>query len=138
LALLDDRLTASAGERVVPDRDQPRLHLKLILRPGSALGPGKIALLESIAATGSIRAAGAGFKMSYKRAWSLVAELNGMFAGPLVIAEAGGKGGGGAALTPLGEEVARRFRAIEQNATAVAEADLHFLAAELTDPAPSP
>jgi molybdate transport system regulatory protein len=88
----------------VPEDEQPRLHLKLILRPGAALGPGKVALLESIAATGSIRAAGARFRMSYKRAWTLVAELNGMFSGPLVIAEAGGKGGGGASLTPLGEE----------------------------------
>ncbi len=113
------------------DAEQPRLHVKLILRPGSALGPGKIALLEAIAATGSIRAAGAQFKMSYKRAWSLVAELNGMFAEPLVVAETGGKGGGGAALTPLGAEVARRFRDVERKAAATAEADLQSLAATL-------
>jgi hypothetical protein len=61
-------------DRHVPDQNQPRLHLKIILRPGSAIGPGKIDLLEAIAATGSIRAAGARFKMSYKRAWGLVAD----------------------------------------------------------------
>ena len=86
-------------------QDKSGLRLKLVLRDKAALGPGKIALLEAIGETGSIRAAGNRFKMSYRRAWSLVAELNGMFATPLVRAEAGGKGGGGATLTPLGRDV---------------------------------
>ena len=107
------------------------LRLKVVLRPGAALGPGKIDLLEAIAATGSIRAAGNRFKMSYRRAWELVAELNGMFATPLVIAEAGGRGGGGAQLTPLGGEVVRRFRSMERGAWEAAEADFRSLAAEL-------
>jgi molybdate transport system regulatory protein len=40
--------------------------------------------------------------MSYRRAWLLVEEMNQLFASPLVIARRGGKGGGGAEITPLG------------------------------------
>ena len=98
-----------------------------MLRPGAALGPGKIDLLEAIAETGSIRAAGSRFKMSYRRAWSLVAELNGMFKTPLVIAETGGRGGGGATLTPLGRKVVERFRAMEAGSWAVVEPDFRSL-----------
>jgi molybdate transport system regulatory protein len=107
------------------------LRLRIVLRPGAALGPGKIDLLEAIAETGSIRAAGSRFKMSYRRAWSLVAELNGMFKTPLVIAESGGRGGGGAKLTVLGRKIVERFRAMEAGAWSVVEADFRKLTKEL-------
>src|ERR1700691_2924516 len=66
------------------------------------LGPGKIALLEAIARTGSISAAGRAHEMSYRRAWLLVEELNHLFGQPLVTARPGGVKGGGAALTSAG------------------------------------
>jgi molybdate transport system regulatory protein len=105
--------------------------LRVILREAAAIGPGKIALLEAIAETGSIRAAGNRFKMSYRRAWELVAELNGMFATPLVIAETGGRGGGGAALTSLGRRVVARFRAMEAATWSAIEGDFRRLSKEL-------
>lgn len=104
-----------------------RFRLRLVLDEGAALGPGKIDLLEAIAETGSIRAAGNRFKMSYRRAWELVAELNGMFANPLVVAETGGRGGGGASLTPLGRTVAARFRAMESATWSAIETDFRRL-----------
>jgi len=112
------------------------LRLRVVLRPGAALGPGKIDLLEAIAETGSIRAAGSRFKMSYRRAWSLVAELNGMFKTPLVVAETGGRGGGGATLTPLGRKVVERFRAMEAGSWSAVERDFHTLASNLKKPLP--
>jgi molybdate transport system regulatory protein len=112
--------------------------MRVVLRHGAALGPGKIDLLEAIAETGSIRAAGNRFKMSYRRAWELVAELNGMFAKPLVNAETGGKGGGGATLTPLGREVVRRFRDMEAASWSVIEPDFKALSKQLKkEPPPS-
>ena len=108
-----------------------KLHLRVILREGAALGPGKVDLLEAIAETGSIRAAGNRFRMSYRRAWELVAELNGMFAAPLVVAEAGGRGGGGASLTPLGREVVERYRAMEAKALAATRPEFNRLARRL-------
>jgi molybdate transport system regulatory protein len=118
-----------------PNRGE--LRLRIVLRPGAALGPGKIDLLEAIAETGSIRAAGTRFKMSYRRAWSLVAELNGMFKTPLVIAETGGRGGGGAKLTPLGRKVVERFRAMEAGSWEVVEPHFRRLAAQLRKEPPA-
>jgi molybdate transport system regulatory protein len=112
------------------------LRLRVVLRPGAALGPGKIDLLEAIADTGSIRAAGSRFKMSYRRAWSLVAELNAMFRTPLVVAETGGRGGGGATLTPLGRKVVKGFRRMEENSWSAVEADFRRLAKEIAKPEP--
>jgi len=119
------------------ERGQRRLRLRVVLRPGSALGPGKIDLLEAIAETGSIRAAGNRFRMSYRRAWELVAELNGMFRTPLVEAEAGGRGGGGATLTPLGEKVVARFRSMEASAEVAIDKDFKGLARRLKKKEPN-
>ena len=48
--------------------------------------------------------------MSYKRAWYLVEAMNGHFDRPLVETSKGGKSGGGAKLTQLGEDVLGAFR----------------------------
>jgi len=93
------------------------------------VGPGKIRLLEEIAAKGSISAAGRTIGMSYKRAWDLVAELNHAFQAPLVTTRIGGQERGGATLTPLGHEVIDHYRAIEQAAVAACAPHLAALAA---------
>ncbi len=89
---------------------KPAARLRVVLAPDVFLGPGKADLLEGIAETGSIAAAGRRLGMSYKRAWMLVETLNGYFAKPLVTAATGGKAGGGAQLTPLGQDVLIRYR----------------------------
>ena len=79
-----------------------------------AIGPGKIALLEAIAATGSIASAAKRLRMSYRRAWLLVDETNRCLVRPVVEASAGGEKGGRAALTPTGAELVRRYRKVER------------------------
>jgi molybdate transport system regulatory protein len=101
--------------------------LKLRLSDDRALGPGKIRLLELIAETGSISAAGRSMKMSYRRAWLLVDDLNHSFRKPVVISRPGGAAGGGATLTPLGTEVVRRYRAIEARIGTTSRAHLDAL-----------
>jgi molybdate transport system regulatory protein len=93
-----------------------KLSLRLDFAPGGRLGPGKVALLEAIAETGSISAAGRAMTMSYRRAWLLIDDLNHMFKMPLVDAQPGGAKGGGAELTPLGREVVAHYRAVESKA----------------------
>jgi molybdate transport system regulatory protein len=93
-----------------------KLSLRLDFAPGGRLGPGKVALLEAIAETGSISAAGRAMTMSYRRAWLLIDDLNHMFKMPLVEAQPGGAKGGGAELTPLGREVVAHYRAVESKA----------------------
>jgi molybdate transport system regulatory protein len=70
-------------------------------------------LLQHIAATGSIRSAAKEMGMSYQRAWQLVQVMNALFRGPLVVVSRGGGTGGGARLTPVGEEVLRRYAHME-------------------------
>ena len=101
--------------------------LRVVLGPGVALGPGKADLLEAIAATGSISAAGRKLKMSYRRAWLLVEELNGSFQSALVAADKGGAHGGGARLTELGARVLKHFRSMERKTHKAIAADLAAL-----------
>lgn len=102
----------------------PRLRFRLLLGRTVMIGPGKADLLEAIAATGSISAAGRAMGMSYKKAWYLIDALNGQFATPLVEASKGGSGRGGARLTPLGEDVLARYRTIETKAAAAVRQDM--------------
>src|ERR1700735_5029451 len=90
-----------------------RLSIRLDLASGARIGPGKVAVLEEIARSGSISAAGRALGMSYRRTWELVEELNRSLGSPVVETAAGGSGGGGAVLTPAGKAVIERYRAIE-------------------------
>lgn len=85
-----------------------------ILLPTGALGPGKIALLRSIAAKGSVSAAARTLRMSHARSVRLVAELNALAPDPIIDTRAGGLSGGGASLTPLGLAVLDAYDDIER------------------------
>ena len=90
---------------------EPRLHLRLYFGD-IPFGPGKAALLDQIAAQGSIAAAGRAMGMSYKRAWDLVEEMNALFASPLVTTARGGAAKGGAQVTAEGQAVLAHYRAL--------------------------
>jgi len=93
-----------------------RLSIRIDLANGDRIGPGKIALLEAIRTTGSISAAARRIGMSYRRAWLLVEEINTALKEPAIAAATGGRRGGGATVTPAGEEIITLYRAIEQSA----------------------
>ena len=82
-----------------------------------ALGPGKVDLLESIDKVGSISEAARKNNISYRRAWDMVNTMNQCFSDPLVESVTGGKGGGGAKLTSLGEKVKTIYRKMEVKAS---------------------
>ena len=111
-----------------------RVTIRLDLPDVGSVGPGKVRLLELVAQTGSIRQAGLMLKMSYARAWGLIRELNEMFGQPLVEASAGGRSGGGAALTPAGEKVVALYRAIEAKSHKAVKGELQELM-KLANPA---
>jgi len=103
--------------------------IRISFKKSIAMGPGKADLLDAIVATGSISAAGRKMNMSYRRAWLLVETMNTCFREPLVETLVGGQHGGGARVTPLGEEVVRRFRQMEAKAArSVAEEMAAFAA----------
>lgn len=102
----------------------PRARLSIRIdfgEPGGAsgaarLGPGKVALLESIQRAGSLAGAAREMGMSYKRAWELLTTLNEMFDEPVAVTQPGRNVGGGTELTPFGARVVALYRAIERRA----------------------
>ncbi|MBL27417.1 MAG: hypothetical protein CMM50_07705 [Rhodospirillaceae bacterium] len=108
----------------MPRSKRPGVYLRVLLSGGVMIGPGKADLLQAIDRFGSISAAGRHLGMSYRRAWLLVDELNGSFQKPLVSAVPGGKGGGGAALTPMGQDILKRYRHMQATADAKLAAEL--------------
>lgn len=95
------------------------------------LGPGKVQLLEAIREHGSISAGARSMGMAYRHAWELVDDLNRCFQSPVVAASTGGRAGGGAEITPLGEELVRRFHAMEKAARRAIGRDLDALDAKV-------
>ena len=91
-----------------------QLSIRIDLAIGKRIGPGKIALLEAIADSGS--AAARSLDMSYRRAWLLVEDINASLREPAVAAATGGQHGGGAALTPMGQQIIGLYRAIQDHA----------------------
>ncbi len=115
-----------------PDKPKAvdRLSIRIDLASGAQIGPGKVAVLEAIESAGSISGAGRALRMSYRRTWELVEDLNRSLGGPVVDTAAGGSGGGGASLTPLGRAVISRYRAIEADSAAAAKKHLAALLRE--------
>ena len=107
------------------------LSIRIDFGPELRVGPGKIALLEQVAALGSISAGGRAMDMSYRRAWELIEELNTMFGKPVVASRSGGRKGGGATLTPLGLALIDRYREMERAAAAATAPHLKALAKEV-------
>ena len=112
-------------------------HLRIVLTDKAYVGPGRADLLDGIARTGSISAAGRALGMSYRRSWLLVDTMNRCWATPLVETTAGGGKGKGARLTPLGQEVLKGYRALEASLVQASVEPLRALAAKLL-PVPRP
>ncbi len=116
----------------------PQLRFRLVLGSAIAVGPGKADLLAAVGVTGSIAAAGRSMGMSYKRAWYLLDTMNRCFKEPLVQATKGGKGHGGARLTPMGERVLALYREIESRAATAVSAELTAFAGLVVEQSPEP
>jgi molybdate transport system regulatory protein len=110
-----------------PGKRSNRLSIRVDLESGARIGPGKVAVLEEIERSGSISAAGRALRMSYRRTWELVEDMNLSLGAPVVATAAGGSGGGGASLTDLGKAVITRYRAIEVDCAAAARRHIQAL-----------
>jgi molybdate transport system regulatory protein len=117
----------AASTPPVASKAASRLSIRVDLATGARIGPGKVAVLEEIARSGSISAAGRALRISYRRTWELVEDLNATLGAPVVETAAGGSGGGGTNLTELGQAVVTRYRAIEEDCAAAARKHLTAL-----------
>lgn len=113
--------------------EEPRLRIRIVFGDEAMLGPGKADLLERIRETGSIAAAGRAMAMSYKRAWSLVEQMNAAFREPLVESARGGAQGGGARLTEAGETVLENYRKVEEIAAEAGAERIGVIRSMLSD-----
>lgn len=111
-----------------------RLRFRVDFAARCSVGIGKIELLEAIAASGSLINAARSMRMSYRRAWLLLHELNGSFDQPVADASVGGRGGGGVKLTAFGRSLVAGYRALEVEVNDVADGYLKKFAAHAQVP----
>ncbi len=74
----------------------------------------RVRLLELVGETGSLAKAASGMKLSYRRAWGKVKELEANLGVPLVESEAGGTGGGHTILTREATALIRAYRRFQE------------------------
>lgn len=100
-----------------PERDiaiSAAFHAPVVLRLGDGeVSPRRLALLAAVAGTGSISGAARRIGMTYKAAWDAIEAMNNLAGLPLVQTQHGGKDGGGARLTPMGERLLAMHRRLE-------------------------
>lgn len=80
----------------------------------SSVGRDRIALLAAVADQGSITKAAQSVGLSYKAAWDALNAINNLLPRPAIAAQAGGRHGGGAAVTEDGLALIAAFRMLEE------------------------
>ncbi len=85
----------------------------------------RVRLLKTIAQTGSISAAARHLEIPYRLAWQRVHEMEERLHTPLLASKRGGHGGGGSALTPVAEELIRRYERFAKGLDEVVNSHFH-------------
>lgn len=104
------RRPAKAEDASPPGVWHGRLRLWIDISGRGAVGPGKLRLLDAIAATKSLSAAAKKLRMSYRLAWKhlqLIEERTGL---TVVERQRGGLSGGGTELTPEGRALLKAYQ----------------------------
>jgi molybdate transport system regulatory protein len=101
-------------------KQAPLIRFRIDFAENANLGPGKIALLEGVRTYGSLSEAARRMGISYRRAWLLLDSLNSSFNMAATVNSVGGRGGGGAEVTPFGVLLIERYREVERRLNDVA------------------
>jgi len=101
-----------------------------------SVGLGKVELLEGIARTGSLSQAAREMRMSYRRAWLLLEDMNITFDHPVAHASVGGRGGGGVVLSPFGTRLVAGYRQLESSLQPLANTYLEDFSRHIKATAP--
>ena len=119
-------MTRSTAPRATRDRSatHPTVRFRIDFGKRCSVGIGKIELLEAIAHTGSLSQAARVLRMSYRRAWLLLEDLNSSFDRRVVTTTTGGRGGGGAQLTEFGASLIAAYRDLDARFRPLADARL--------------
>jgi len=96
-------------------RTHPNFKVWLETDEGYAFGPGVYSILREIRRTGTLRGAASALGMSYRFAWGMIRKAEERLEASLVESHKGGSaGGGGARLTPLGEQFVEQYERLER------------------------
>ena len=106
---------------------QNELHLKVTLRIYSdddqrCFGPGIATLLQRVREHHSLRAGAASMEMAYSKAWTILRNAERTLGVKLISSTTGGRHGGGAVLTPEGEQMLAAYTAFSQEVRECGEA----------------
>ena len=112
-----------------------QMRIRVYLGSEPALGPGRAELLARIRDTASIAQSARDMGMSYMKAWKLIQSMNRCFRTPVLEVQRGGRTGGTARLTPLGQQVLALYRQMERDSLATLRPLEEQMAALLAAPA---
>ena len=118
-------------------RQTPLIRFRIDFAENANLGPGKIALLEGVRTYGSLSEAARRMGISYRRAWLLLDSLNRSFAMAATVNSVGGRGGGGAEVTPFGVLLIERYREVERKLNDIAGEHLKEISARVNRNTPA-
>lgn len=90
---------------------RPLLSVRIFTGRRKGFGPGIARLLREVQTRGSLRAAAISMDMAYSKAWRILNESERALGFPLLARSAGGKSGGGAALTEEGQRILEAYEA---------------------------
>ncbi len=97
-----------------------KLAIRLFSERGKCFGPGIAELVARMEETHSLRGAAAGMGMAYSKAWRIMKDTEEALGFKLITSTAGGRGGGGATVTPEGRDMLEKYRALEARLNAEA------------------
>lgn len=83
--------------------------VRFYVADNKVFGPGIAQLLHRVREYHSLRAAAQSMNMAYSKAWTVLRTAEEQLGFKLLHSSTGGKGGGGAVLTPEGEDLLERY-----------------------------
>ena len=121
-------------------RWEGRLRLWVAIDGHNALGPGKVRLLDAIAATKSLAAAAKQLRMSYRLAWKHLRFIEERAGLAVVEPQRGGRHGGGTDLTPEGKALLKAYHDFHREVEVYMESAClrHFTRWSPPPPTPEP
>lgn len=86
-----------------------KMTVRFYAADNKVFGPGIAQLLHRVREYHSLRAAAQSMNMAYSKAWTVLRTAEKQLGFKLLHSSTGGKGGGGAVLTPEGEDLLERY-----------------------------
>ena len=85
-------------------------------------GPGVAELMQQVQVHRSLRAAAHSMEMAYSKAWRIIRNAEDGFGCKLLSSTIGGRNGGGAVLTPEGEQILSAYQHFSEDINAYSQA----------------